>query len=77
MKISKVYLIKPLGISDYGHSPSQGEKPQLAIYIAYTEEKAKEIEERLKTTYKYRNIKIEEVRLDSLRYVPLLLRKLI
>jgi hypothetical protein len=77
MKISKIYLIKPLGISDYGHNSSQSEKPQLTAYIAYTKEKAKEIEHRLKNTRGYRDVKVEEVRIDSLRYIPLLLRTLI
>jgi len=72
--MSKVYLIKPTGVSYYGYNYPEGEKPQLTTYIAYTKNGAKKIETKLRTRG-YRGVNIEEVRFESLRCIPLMFRQ--
>jgi len=74
MKIGRIYLIKPTGIRDYMFSHPHGEKPQLGIYIAYDYNRAKDIEDRLKN-HGFRDIKIEEIQFESLKYLPLIIRQ--
>ena len=75
MQKNMIYLIKPTSVWEQGHDYNLLEKPQLGVYIAKNIEELKRIESNLRS-HGYRDIKIEEVRFDSLRYVPWLFRQL-
>jgi len=70
-KISSIYLIKPTSIRDYGIYYSRDKKPQLGVYIAYTNKRAEKIRDMLETRG-YIGIRIDEIRFESLRCLPLI-----
>jgi len=73
MAATIIYLIKPIGI-DYGHDYNfVGEKPQLGVYIAKNSKELERVEADLRSRG-FREFKIDVIRLDSLRYIPLYLR---
>jgi hypothetical protein len=73
MEIGKVYLIKAMSI-DQGSNYNAGEKPQTGIYIAYTPDQVNVVKSNL-VKNGFKRFDVDEVRLDSLIYLPFLLRQ--
>jgi len=73
MQIGKVYLIKAMSI-DQGLDYNTFEKPQTGIYIAYTPDQVNTVKRNL-IKHGFKRFDVDEVRVDSLRYLPFLFRQ--